>query len=56
MWSSGIKKNPKSAEIMVFADDAAKVNRVLDKMNLTLSNPKPEKRWWSKRQCGKQSV
>lgn len=28
------KKNPKSAEIMVFADDAAKVNRVLDKMNL----------------------
>ena len=34
MWSSGIKKNPKSAEIMVFADDAAKVNRVLDKMNL----------------------
>ena len=31
------KKNPKSAEIMVFADDAAKVNRVLDKMNLDLS-------------------
>ena len=30
------KKNPKSAEIMVFADDAAKVNRVLDKMNLDL--------------------
>lgn len=28
------KKNSKSAEIMVFADDAAKVNRVLDKMNL----------------------
>ena len=28
------KKNPKSAEIMAFADDAAKVNRVLDKMNL----------------------
>lgn len=28
------RKNPKSAEIMVFADDAAKVNRVLDKMNL----------------------
>ena len=28
------KKNPKSAELMVFADDAAKVNRVLDKMNL----------------------
>lgn len=28
------KKNPKFAELMVFADDAAKVNRVLDKMNL----------------------
>ncbi len=28
------KKNPQFSEIMVFADDAAKVNRVLDKMNL----------------------
>ena len=28
------KKNPQFPEIMVFADDAAKVNRVLDKMNL----------------------
>ena len=28
------KKNPRFSEIMVFADDAAKVNRVLDKMNL----------------------
>ena len=28
------KKNPLFPEIMVFADDAAKVNRVLDKMNL----------------------
>lgn len=28
------KKNPDLAEIMVFADDAAKVNRVLDQMNL----------------------
>ena len=30
------KKNPQFSEIMVFADDAAKVNRVLDKMNLGL--------------------
>ncbi len=28
------KKNPDLSEIMVFADDAAKVNRVLDQMNL----------------------
>lgn len=28
------KKNPQQCEIMVFADDAAKVNRVMDKMNL----------------------
>lgn len=28
------KKNPSQSEVMVFADDAAKVNRVLDKMNL----------------------
>lgn len=28
------KKNPEQCEIMVFADDAAKVNRVMDKMNL----------------------
>lgn len=28
------KKNPQFPEIMVFADDAAKVNRVLDKMNV----------------------
>lgn len=28
------KKNPKHCELMVFADDAAKVNRVMDKMNL----------------------
>ncbi len=28
------KKNPQFSEIMVYADDAAKVNRVLDKMNL----------------------
>ena len=28
------KKNPQFSEIMVFSDDAAKVNRVLDKMNL----------------------
>lgn len=28
------KKNPKMSEVMVFADDAAKVNRVMDKMNL----------------------
>ena len=28
------KKNPELSEIMVFADDAAKVNRVLDQMNL----------------------
>ena len=31
------KKNPQFSEIMVFADDAAKVNRVLDKMNLDAS-------------------
>lgn len=34
MWSSGIRRTPQFPEIMVFADDAAKVNRVLDKMNL----------------------
>jgi hypothetical protein len=28
------KKNPSQCEIMVFADDAAKVNRVMDRMNL----------------------
>ena len=28
------RKNPSQCEIMVFADDAAKVNRVMDKMNL----------------------
>ncbi len=28
------KKNPEMSEVMVFADDAAKVNRVMDKMNL----------------------
>lgn len=28
------KKNPEQCEVMVFADDAAKVNRVMDKMNL----------------------
>ena len=28
------RKNPGQCEIMVFADDAAKVNRVMDKMNL----------------------
>lgn len=28
------KKNPERCELMVFADDAAKVNRVMDKMNL----------------------
>lgn len=28
------RKNPAQCEIMVFADDAAKVNRVMDKMNL----------------------
>lgn len=28
------KKEPETCEIMVFADDAAKVNRVMDKMNL----------------------
>lgn len=28
------RKNPDQCEIMVFADDAAKVNRVMDKMNL----------------------
>lgn len=28
------RKNPEQCEIMVFADDAAKVNRVLDRMNL----------------------
>lgn len=28
------KKNPQQCEIMVFADDAAKVNRVMDKMSL----------------------
>ena len=28
------KKNPSQCEVMVFADDAAKVNRVMDKMNL----------------------
>ena len=28
------KKNPQQCEIMVYADDAAKVNRVMDKMNL----------------------
>lgn len=28
------KKNPAHSEVMVFADDAAKVNRVMDKMNL----------------------
>ena len=28
------KKNPKLCELMVFADDAAKVNRVMDQMNL----------------------
>ncbi|EKC79482.1 hypothetical protein LEA_02391, partial [human gut metagenome] len=49
------KKNPQ-VEIMVFADDAAKVNRVLDKMNLDFVNPKPGKRLWNKRQSGKQSV
>ena len=28
------RKNPKQCEVMVLADDAAKVNRVMDKMNL----------------------
>lgn len=28
------RKNPEQCELMVFADDAAKVNRVMDKMNL----------------------
>lgn len=28
------RKNPELSEVMVFADDASKVNRVLDKMNL----------------------
>ena len=28
------RKNPDMSEVMVFADDAAKVNRVMDKMNL----------------------
>ena len=28
------RKNPKLCELMVFADDAAKVNRVMDQMNL----------------------
>lgn len=28
------RKNPEQCEMMVFADDAAKVNRVMDKMNL----------------------
>lgn len=28
------RKNPEHCELMVFADDAAKVNRVMDKMNL----------------------
>ena len=28
------KQNPSQCEIMVFADDAAKVNRVMDRMNL----------------------
>ena len=50
------KKNPQFSEIMVFADDAAKVNRVLDKMNLDFVNPKPVKRLWNKRQSGKESV
>lgn len=28
------RKNPQQCEVMVYADDAAKVNRVMDKMNL----------------------
>ena len=39
------RKNPDQCEIMVFADDAAKVNRVMDKMNLDfLRAGKPSRR------------
>ena len=41
---------------MVFADDAAKVNRVLDKMNLDFVKSKPGKRLWNRHQYGKQGV
>ena len=41
------RKNPEQCELMVFADDAAKVNRVMDKMNLDFL--KSDRKWKGKR-------